>query len=530
MWSELPIEKREKYKLLIQNFASLSKVFSQKSSDSDGNNITPIVNSKFQETAFQKAFDAISEDIANTSYDASIKLDDNKKYLVGIKSFGFKAGFQKIAQFKKDSKLNDWDLVLAKIKANANGKNVEDANKLNKRLYQYLAIEISNLRNDRIASSKSLIKGFKSTSCDIQAVYHVLMPQNLKLHPQILLGEIEYLPIDIDNLEIFGASKTTHPTNFTFTDGKHKYQYTSADSQLLMHFDNKNIVLETWDVEYLENPFTIFENLHKYLDENQKILDSVSWMIPNESGEVEESSGFNSFDGTTKLQKKERYRETRIEKIKTKYSQSISGDKLDYVINVLEKILLDSWTQSTEEINRRKTIRSNLIKEVLALKNLELLKDIEKLVFRSSKEMYIPIPDSKFFHNNKPDFFGKDIGTFKKGTTKLALSPKQREFKLTFIPSGNEIQAYINQASGKAIQSSGNQDILGKWILEEVFQLPTREPLTSKRLNEIGINGIRLIKFKDSNKGIGLEFIWIDEENPPKDAIGWVAKNKKKSA
>ena len=74
MWSELPTQEKEKYKLLIINFASLSKVFSQKSTDSDDNNITPIVNSKFQETAFQKAFNAISEDISNTSYDASVKL------------------------------------------------------------------------------------------------------------------------------------------------------------------------------------------------------------------------------------------------------------------------------------------------------------------------------------------------------------------------------------------------------------------------------------------------------------------------
>ncbi|MEN2187128.1 hypothetical protein [Streptococcus pneumoniae] len=49
-----------------------------------------------------------------------------------------------------------------------------------------------------------------------------------------------------------------------------------------------------------------------------------------------------------------------------------------------------------------------------------------------------------------------------------------------------------------------------------------REVLTGQRLNELEINGIRLTKFK--NGGIGIEFIWIDIENPPSDAIGWVAK------
>ena len=55
-----------------------------------------------------------------------------------------------------------------------------------------------------------------------------------------------------------------------------------------------------------------------------------------------------------------------------------------------------------------------------------------------------------------------------------------------------------------------------------IFILKEREVLTGQRLNELKINGIRLTKFK--NGEIGIEFIWIDTENPPSDAIGWVAK------
>ena len=55
-----------------------------------------------------------------------------------------------------------------------------------------------------------------------------------------------------------------------------------------------------------------------------------------------------------------------------------------------------------------------------------------------------------------------------------------------------------------------------------IFILQEREVLTGQRLNELEINGIRLIKFK--NVEIGIEFIWIDTENPPSDAIGWVAQ------
>ncbi|VIT34247.1 Uncharacterised protein [Streptococcus pneumoniae] len=84
MWKHLKSEQKDKYKTLITNFASLSQAFSQKAeSDDEGqteNYVAPIVNSKFQETVFQKAFNAVGEDIANTSYDASVVVDENHKY------------------------------------------------------------------------------------------------------------------------------------------------------------------------------------------------------------------------------------------------------------------------------------------------------------------------------------------------------------------------------------------------------------------------------------------------------------------
>ena len=55
-----------------------------------------------------------------------------------------------------------------------------------------------------------------------------------------------------------------------------------------------------------------------------------------------------------------------------------------------------------------------------------------------------------------------------------------------------------------------------------IFISKEREVLTGQRLNELEINGIRLTKF--NNGEIGIEFIWIDTENLPSDAIGWVAK------
>lgn len=105
------------------------------------------------------------------------------------------------------------------------------------------------------------------------------------------------------------------------------------------------------------------------------------------------------------------------------------------------------------------------------------------------------------------------------------MSKENRTFKLKFISSGNVIDAYINQDSGKAIQSIDRQDILGEWLLRGVFQLEERELLTSEWLAELHINAIRFIKYVDTDE-IEIEFIWIDENNPPGDSIGWVAKNK----
>ena len=107
MWEKLKSEHKEKYRTLITNFASLSEAFSQKSETAEEVDtfqyVAPIINSKFQETVFQRTFHAVGEDIANTSFDASVVVDKHHKYLIGIKSFGIQSGDQKVAQFKKDS-------------------------------------------------------------------------------------------------------------------------------------------------------------------------------------------------------------------------------------------------------------------------------------------------------------------------------------------------------------------------------------------------------------------------------------------
>ena len=522
MWFNLNKEDKQNYKLLITNFASLSEAFSQKKEDEESEDfVTPIINSKFQETVFQKSFNAFGEDISNTSFDASIILDEKNKYLVGIKSFGISSGDQKIAQFKSDSQSKGWIDKFNIIRDNSqNVKTKEENDNINNNYYYELAKEISLLRNKRIASSKEQLKGFVYDDVTVKSVYHVLMPSKKGENPKIYVGEIDYLPIDIENIEIEGATSLKTPTNFKFNDGKHFYKYTSADSQLYMNFKNKDIVLEEWELEYVKDPFYIFENLHllSRKSEENKILQTVSWMIANKDGKVEESSGFNAFDGSSKIGKSSR--EKRIKKIERYLRDNFRIEDINFIIDMLKKILIEN-TKTAE----KKQLRSKLINFIENINDDYLANEIKKKVYRPVGEVYIPIPDSKNFHKNFPDFFAKDAGKLEEGKSSLILPKEDRTFKLKFISSGNVIDAYINQDSGKAIQSIDRQDILGEWLLRGVFQLKERELLTAERLAELHINAIRFTKYKNIEE-IGIEFIWIDENNPPEDAIGWVAKNK----
>ncbi len=115
----------------------------------------PIINSEFQETAFQKAFNAYAEDIGNTSYDVSLQ-HAGEKYLVGIKTFGIASGDQKVAQFK--AKHDEWAKIIEEIKTNASGVDEKDEiNNLNKELYMTLAKRIAKIRNARIDSSIRIV-------------------------------------------------------------------------------------------------------------------------------------------------------------------------------------------------------------------------------------------------------------------------------------------------------------------------------------------------------------------------------------
>ena len=159
-------------------------------------------------------------------------------------------------------------------------------------------------------------------------------------------------------------------------------------------------------------------------------------------------------------------------------------------------------------------IRKGLMEKAGETANEEMEKTLSKLLFRPADEVYIPLPNARRFHEEHPDFFVK--GGIKFDGSHLVQSPEERKFRLVFEPSKDAIDAFIAEDFGKAIESSKSMKILGEWIRHRVFQLEEYEPLTVAKLNEVGINGIRLVKVEGSDD-IHLHFIWIDKDNLPED-------------
>lgn len=210
-------------------------------------------------------------------------------------------------------------------------------------------------------------------------------------------------------------------------------------------------------------------------------------------------------------------RKQRIDKLYTDYEAVIDSNILLKIKKGMIKYLIEGSSTLFEKLEKVK-LREYLVGLVQETNNEKLMTEIYKILYRPMDEMYIPTPNSARFHRKHPNFFGKNYGKMQEGTSKLSLSKEKRRFSLVFEPSGDILPAYITQDNGKAIESTEKQIYLGEWILRGVFQLDKYEPLTSERLKELNINRLKFTKYKGSDN-IHLEFIWIDENNPPKGYI-----------
>ena len=387
MWKDLNQNDRDEYKKMILAFASLTEMFAQKADSKSTRN--PIINSKYQETVFQRVFNATVEDRGNTSIDASLAKSDTNghitKYLIGIKTFNMRSDAQKIMQFKANH--NSWTDIFNTIEENSKTKNnkIKQKNKineLNESLYMQLAREISILHNNRMDSAISNLRGLliSEETDNVESVYHVLMPLTKGQKSYIYVGEISYDKIDIDNIKIEGCTAAKYPSNFIFTDGKHKYKFTAADCQLFMYFDKNKIIQDKWEVKYTDDAYAIFSNIADTLFANKdKQTESYSWLITNSNGEVNQFSGFNSFFAIgSKLAKTERKK--RIKRIREKYSDSVNTESLELILNSLDEYWSTPALKYAEKQEKVK-VRRNLIEHLDSIANENFKDEIKKVLF-----------------------------------------------------------------------------------------------------------------------------------------------------
>lgn len=235
-------------------------------------------------------------------------------------------------------------------------------------------------------------------------------------------------------------------------------------------------------------------------------------MLIDKDGEVNFRSGFNEFNAQSKKSKANR--KQGIINLENKYKNQLSQNEVQFLDKGLNDVLLPK--KSNKETKKFQDKQKQELRKFADNHNF-LKADLINLIYdRPHNEVYIPLPDSMVFHKEHPNFFKTGLGKNLFGEKgKIIKDQEDRTFTLRFMPSKNKIAGYINQQNGKAIQSPHSQSILGKWIREKVFQLKDLELLTTEKLNNLGINAIRLVKNTKLDT-IDVYFIWIDPENPLK--------------
>jgi len=98
---------------------------------------------------------------------------------------------------------------------------------------------------------------------------------------------------------------------------------------------------------------------------------------------------------------------------------------------------------------------------------------------RDINEVYIPIPAN--IHKRAPNFF----------------PARDEPFNLK-LPKGDILISKVCQDNSKALMSHSNKE-LGKWILRDVLCLAEGELLTYNKLQQIGVDSIRIDKINNSN-------------------------------
>ena len=274
IWNKYTEDERDTYLLYLKSYASLSKLFIQKSGQ-----LIPYLDSKFQESAYAKAFNSEVVDINNTPHDV-LSTFGQDRVGIGIKTWmDSKASYQKVMQLKKyreelDEFTNQNDLI------------------------EFL----SKLRNDKLESDHNRL-GLNS---DTNIYHYITRDKGL-----FSIFECPYLKSDLSKLMPGKGSKNSKAVYWT--DGFNKFKYTKADSQIYKLFDpneSQNVNVKSLSVEILQDPFNFITDFYKDNYNNAFLLKSESLdsnieeiylpLYSYRSGQVEDSSGLNAWNAAPK--------------------------------------------------------------------------------------------------------------------------------------------------------------------------------------------------------------------------------------
>ncbi|WP_253212642.1 restriction endonuclease PLD domain-containing protein [Tetragenococcus halophilus] len=270
VWSKYEQSQKEQYILFLKVYGALSNLFRQKHG-----NAVPYLDSKFQETVYARSFNSENVDIGNTPHDI-LSVFGNERVGIGLKTWmGTSPSFQKVMQLKRYK--NEIDPLVS------NGKCEELANKL------------SNLKNDRMKFDYERLGLSKEKN-----IYHYVTRDEGKF----VLQESSYPLVDLDRIRNYKLNKTS----FIWEDGTKKYKYTFADSQIWQLFSKEKqdtTIIDQIDIQIIDDPFefliqSYIDRISEFQKEKEDIYEVYLPLYSYTSGEVQERSGLNAWNGAPK--------------------------------------------------------------------------------------------------------------------------------------------------------------------------------------------------------------------------------------
>ena len=272
VWENYSKEDRVLYIKYLQAYGGLTGLFQQKENSS-----IPYLDSKFQETIYGRVFHSQNADIGNTPHDIVSVINANR---VGI---GLKTWMNSKPSYQKVMQLKAYKLDIDAVSGDAYDR----------------AYKISEIKNSRLRQDYERL-GLESG----KNIYHYVTRDEGKF----TIYETSYPEVDIQKIDNIRSSQKS----IEWSDGLKEYKYTFGDSQVWMRFSSDKddtVKLAEFPVNMADDPFTVLLRMYDALvpsidNADSTVADTVVAYLPlysYRSGEVEEKSGLNAWNGASKV-------------------------------------------------------------------------------------------------------------------------------------------------------------------------------------------------------------------------------------